>query len=61
MKMAVFWDIAPCSLTEVNGDERSTSESSVNFSQNTRRNIPEDRQIHVYDLVSADATGNVVA
>jgi hypothetical protein len=55
-KMTVFWDVAPCSLVEVyrrfrgacflhhQGDElteaESTSETSVNFYQTTRRNIP---------------------
>jgi hypothetical protein len=56
--MAVFWVVAPCNLVDVyrrfrgtyclhhQGDlmteEASTSETSVNFFQTTRRNIPED-------------------
>jgi hypothetical protein len=46
--MAVFWDVAPCSLV-VYGRFRalkmeavSTSETSVKFYQTTRRNIPEE-------------------
>jgi hypothetical protein len=48
MKMAAFWDIAPCSLVEVYRrfialiEIASTSETSVNFYQTTWRNIPED-------------------
>jgi hypothetical protein len=56
-KMAVFWDVAPCSLVEVYrrfggaccshhlaDDEGAviSSETSVHFYQTTRRNIPED-------------------
>jgi hypothetical protein len=53
LKMAVFWDIAPCSLVEIDfrgvycshhqgihrSDDGGTSETSVNFYQTTRRNI----------------------
>jgi hypothetical protein len=58
MKMTVFWDVAPCGLVEVDRHFRgayclhhqvalmveavSTSETSVNFYETTRRNIPED-------------------
>jgi hypothetical protein len=58
-KMDVSWDVAPCSLVEAyrrfrgafclhyQGDEAvSTSETSVNFYQTTRCNIPEDRHLH---------------
>jgi hypothetical protein len=55
--MAVFWDVAPCSLVDIDRRFRessciaclaiallmevaSTSESSVNFYQTTRRNNP---------------------
>jgi hypothetical protein len=55
MKMAVFWDVAPCSLVEVMFqryllppssialmmDAANTSETLVNY-QTTRCNIPED-------------------
>jgi hypothetical protein len=57
MKISVFWDVAPCSLVVCQrfrgacclhrqGDA-STSETSVNFYQTTRRNIPEDRHLLV--------------
>jgi hypothetical protein len=49
VKMAVLWDIAPCSLVEVYrrfGDayylHHQGDETSVNFYQTTRRNIPEE-------------------
>jgi hypothetical protein len=60
MKVAVFWVVAPCSLLEVYRRFRSacclhyiatmmeaasTSETSVNFCQNTRRNNPEDTHL----------------
>jgi hypothetical protein len=56
MKKTTFWDIAPCSLVEVDYVSKminasiiralimvpgSTSETSVNFDETTRRNIPE--------------------
>jgi hypothetical protein len=49
MKMVVFWVVAPCSLVEVYRrmvEAASTSETSVNFYQTTRRNNPEDSHIH---------------
>jgi hypothetical protein len=59
IKMTVFWDVAPCSLAEVYSlfrgvfDEIAlmmeavrTSETSANFYQTTRRNIPEDSHLH---------------
>jgi hypothetical protein len=47
----VFWDVAPCSLVEVFHqalmmEAVSTYETSVNFYQTTRRNIPEDSHLH---------------
>jgi hypothetical protein len=63
MKMAVFWDVAQCSLVEVYRCFRgacclaavvltikaaSTSETSVNFYRTIRRNIPEDSHIHTH-------------
>jgi hypothetical protein len=54
-KMTVFWDVAPCSLVlaaSVIGavtlmmEAASTSETSENFYQTTRRNIPEDIYLH---------------
>jgi hypothetical protein len=41
MKMAVFWDVATCSVMEA----ASTSERSVNFYQTTWRNNPEDSRL----------------
>jgi hypothetical protein len=58
LKMAVFWVIAPCSLVKAYRRFRyayiialimeavSTSKMSVNFYQTTRRNKPEDSQLH---------------
>jgi hypothetical protein len=47
MKIIVFWDVAPCSLVEVAlmTEAESTSETSVNFYQTTRLNIPEDSRL----------------
>jgi hypothetical protein len=59
MKTAVFWDVAPCNLvkstdvSEMLGDvitravmeAGSTSETSVNYYQTTRSNIPEDSHL----------------
>jgi hypothetical protein len=57
MKMAVFWVVAPCSLvidvSEVLAaslialmmEAASTSETSVNFYQTSRRNISEDSHL----------------
>jgi hypothetical protein len=48
MKMTVFWDVTPCRLVEfyrrlaLMMEAASTSETSVNFFQNTRCNIPKD-------------------
>jgi hypothetical protein len=58
MKITVFWDIAPCSLIEVDMFQMfilppwsrwwvmmetvHTSETSVNFYETTHSNIPED-------------------
>jgi hypothetical protein len=52
LKMAVFWVVATCSLVEVYKaialmmEAVITSETSVNFYQNTRRNNPEDGHLH---------------
>jgi hypothetical protein len=49
--MAVFWVVVPCSLGEViranvlTMEAASTSETSVNFSQTTRHNNPEDSHL----------------
>jgi hypothetical protein len=57
--MAVFWVIAPCSLVEVyrrfrgdyclhnqGAEAASTSETLVNFYHTTRRNNPENNNLH---------------
>jgi hypothetical protein len=57
--MTIFWVVAPCSLVEVYRRFRGacsrfalmmeaagTSETSVNFYQNTRRNNLEDGNLH---------------
>jgi hypothetical protein len=52
--MTVFWNVAPCTLEEVYRrllidmmmEAASTSETSVNFYQTTRRNIPEDNHLN---------------
>jgi hypothetical protein len=56
--MAVFWDVAPCSLVESNRlisnfialmmEAVSTPETSVSLYQTIRRNIPEDSQLRLY-------------
>jgi hypothetical protein len=46
MKMAVFWAVAPGSLIAMIMETPSTSETSVNFYQTTRRNNPENSHIH---------------
>jgi hypothetical protein len=60
--MTAFWDLAPCSLAEVSIIIRainialmmvavSTSKTSVNFYQTTRRKIPEDSHLHTRILL----------
>jgi glycyl-tRNA synthetase alpha subunit len=61
--MTTFWDVTPCSLVEVYRsfigacclhhqalmmEAVSTSETSVNFYQTTRGNIPEDSHLHTH-------------
>jgi hypothetical protein len=45
MKMAVFWDIAPCSLVKIDRRFKGAYclHHQVNFYQTTRRNNPEDK------------------
>jgi hypothetical protein len=45
MKMAVFWVVAPCRALMMEAE--STSETSVNFYQTTRRYNPEDSNLQV--------------
>jgi hypothetical protein len=52
MKMIVFWDVALCSLIEIDQhfialmmEAVSTSEMLVNFYQTTQCNIPEDSHL----------------
>jgi hypothetical protein len=59
MKMTDRWVVAPCCLTEDyqrfrgpcclhhQGPDASTSETSVNFYQTTRRNNPEDSHLQI--------------
>jgi hypothetical protein len=61
MKMTVFWEVAPCSLVEIELHFRgayasiitlmmeavSTFETLVSFCQTTRRDIPEDSHLHI--------------
>jgi hypothetical protein len=59
MKMSVFWVVAPCRLVDVSEVltasiialmlPDSTTDTSVNFYQTTRRNSPEDS--HLQDNV----------
>jgi hypothetical protein len=67
MKMAVFWVVAPCSLVEVYRRFRgacwvlialmmeaaSSSETSVNFYQTTRRYNSEDSHLHCQTTTSS--------
>jgi hypothetical protein len=64
MKMTVFWKVAPCSLVDVYRRFRcaysllvkgvSTSETSVNFYQTTRGNIPEDSHLQFLDYMRGE-------
>jgi hypothetical protein len=45
MKMAVFWVIAQWAIALMT-EAASTSETSINFYQTTRRNNPEDSHLH---------------
>jgi hypothetical protein len=68
MKMTVFWDVAPCSLVEIDRQFRgtyclhlNTSRMSVNFYETIRHNIPEDifiqfvfeRYVYMYVFLNA--------
>jgi hypothetical protein len=48
MKMAVCWVVVPRSLVEIDlmMEATSTSETSVNFYETTRRYNPEDSHLH---------------
>jgi hypothetical protein len=47
MKMAVFWVVTPCSMiVTLMMEAASTSETLVNFYQNTLRNNSEDSHLH---------------
>jgi hypothetical protein len=47
MKMTVVWDVASWQIALIMEAE-STSETSVNFYENTRRNIPEDSHLNIF-------------
>jgi hypothetical protein len=42
--MTVFWDVAPCSLVEID-----RLELLVSFYENAWRNIPEDSHLHIHN------------
>jgi hypothetical protein len=48
MNMAVFWDVVPCSLIDIDLmiEAVSFSETSVFIYQTTRCNIPQDSHLH---------------
>jgi hypothetical protein len=46
MKMTVSWDVMIRAIALMM-EAVNTSETSVNFCQTTRRNIPENSQIHI--------------
>jgi hypothetical protein len=46
VKMAVFWVVAPCRAIALMMEAASTSETSVNFYQTTRRNNSEYSHLH---------------
>jgi hypothetical protein len=46
MKITVFWVVGPCSAIALM-KAASTSETSINFYQTTRRNNPEDSHLLV--------------
>jgi hypothetical protein len=59
MKMAVFWDVAPCTVVAsvirviaLMMEAASTSETLVNLYQTTRRNNPEDSHLQVTHIVT---------
>jgi hypothetical protein len=56
MNVAVFWLVAPCGLVQVTMlmEAASTSETSVNFYQTTRRNNPQDVHIHLSPALISD-------
>jgi hypothetical protein len=57
MKMAVLWEVAPCSQVDTDrrfrgayGESESASETSTNIYQITRCNIPEDSNLYYIQL-----------
>jgi hypothetical protein len=58
--MSVFWDAVPCSLVKLTDlialkmKAARTSETSVNFYQTTRRNIPEDSHLQSLYISAGD-------
>jgi hypothetical protein len=65
MKMTVFWDVAPCSLAEVDRRFRGAyclyqgdhPEPSASFYQTTWRNIPEDSHLRSLSRSNEAALG----
>jgi hypothetical protein len=74
MKMAVCWDVVPCGLVEFYRrfrgvarsiialimESASTSETSLNFYQTTRHNIPEDSHLHTRSCENLKSVFNVL-
>jgi hypothetical protein len=49
--MTVFWDVALCRAIALMMEAVRTSESSVNFYETIRHNIPEDSHLYLDDRV----------
>jgi hypothetical protein len=66
LMMAVIWDVAPCSMVDIECAV-SASETSVSIYYTARRNIPEDSHLHTScenngsDVLSAFGTLPVVS
>jgi hypothetical protein len=50
MKIAVFWNVTPCSLvyTEISDD---SSEMTIQIYQTTLNHIPNEENLHKFDLL----------
>jgi hypothetical protein len=55
MKMTVFWVVAPCTaIIALKMEAASTSETSVDFYQTRRRNIPEDSHLNIGSILGTN-------
>jgi hypothetical protein len=62
INITVFWVVAPCSkLMTLMMESASTSETSVNFYQTTRRNNPEDSYIQINGNLPACFLSNITS